>query len=215
MHHLFQRHCALDDVLYPYPSKYSVPEDLLLQQHEEYRRECIADAPAVALGGGPWSYGLTVAVRTLQRNHDAVARHYGWIDGFVTRQLSVNWSWPDVPTIPQDLLAGFERATKIFQVRVDGSLELLLSKPRWDRENRLLFVGEEIAVKFNNNQNPFKVLSAFQEENWTEWIDSPLKKDKAKEAVDSLNRRMSGSSIAFRRRREKIGWYWKSSESFG
>jgi hypothetical protein len=79
------------------------------------------------------------------------------------------------------------------------------SGPRWDKENRELYVGEVLVKRFRcPAHNQEAVLSAFEEMGWQTCIDDPLPpsqghdpKLRLHETIKSLNNRQLFRAIRF------------------
>lgn len=93
--------------------------------------------------------------------------------------------------------------------------------PSWDRENRILCVGEEIVKEFKTPaDNQERILDAFEELHWPTHIDDPLPpvpdippKRRLHDAINRLNRHQRLKRIVFRGdgSGERIAWRLYSS----
>jgi hypothetical protein len=109
-------------------------------------------------------------------------------------------------------------------VGVDDLAQMLISYadqlakmdlPRWDATRRELWVGVELVKRFDGRANQQEaVLQAFEDHQWCECLDSPLKNPsrhgstKLRTVVQNLNRNQIVNRIKFRStsRGKKISW---------
>jgi hypothetical protein len=78
--------------------------------------------------------------------------------------------------------------------------------PRWDHEDRTLYVGDQIVKEFRvRSPNQEAILSAFQEEAWPHYVDDPLSpvadqnpKHRLRDAIKCLNANQRNRLIRFR-----------------
>lgn len=78
--------------------------------------------------------------------------------------------------------------------------------PRWDVDDRTLYVGEAIVKQYRvRSPNQEAILSAFEEENWPHYIDDPLSpaadqnpKQRLRDTIKWLNANQKNRLIRFR-----------------
>jgi hypothetical protein len=94
-----------------------------------------------------------------------------------------------------------------------------LGTPFWDAENRTLWWGDQVLLRFDRRHAPNAepLLAAFQQQRWKRCIADPLDTAKACKAnprlhdvIKHLNRRLRGTPVRFHGSGDGKGVRWEA-----